>query len=49
MRLIAKAILFERWTSIQIQNIITAVNEMNKELTNNPIVTTGEAEKITAA
>jgi hypothetical protein len=31
------------------QNIITAVNEMNKELTSNPTVTKGEAEKITAA
>jgi hypothetical protein len=49
MMLIAKAILFERWTSIQMQNIITAVSEMNKELTNNPTVTTGEAEKIVAA
>jgi hypothetical protein len=49
MRLIAKAILFERWTSIQMQNITTAVNEMNKELTNNPTVTTGATEKIFAA
>jgi hypothetical protein len=45
----AKATLLERCTSIQMQNIITAVNEMNKELTNNPILTKGEAEKITAA
>jgi hypothetical protein len=49
MRLMANAILTERRTSIQIQNIITAVNEMNKELTNNPTTTSGDDEKTVAA
>jgi len=31
------------------QNIMTAVNEMNRELTNSPTVTAGDAEKKFAA
>jgi hypothetical protein len=48
-RLVAKAILFERCNSIQMQNIMIAVNEMNRELTNSQTITAGDAEKKIAA
>jgi hypothetical protein len=44
-----KAIFLERWTSDEIQKIKTAVNEINNELTNNPMVTNGETAKVVAA
>jgi hypothetical protein len=48
MMLDTNAILLEFLTSKMIQNMVTAVSDIIRELNNNPMVTNGDTDKMVA-